>query len=413
MGGADSPGTIFSQARVLLRFRNIRALALTGFLAGTYLSILSTILQRFAVAELGISVAVLGVLVAVGTRPLGLASSIAQPFGGVFADSLGRKGLMILGSVVAILSMVSFLAAAVTHDLLPLGLGFVLLGTSLIGNPATQAVIAETVAMDRRQLSVAFSVVFFFTALPGALFPFVVGYLVQTIGYLGIFAAAALLECVNLATIATQITETRGSTGPAMASKGLNWAPVKEMLRVPRSMLLIFIPFAMDAFSWGLSGAILYGMWTDVFKFTAEDFGLIFGVESVAIVLGQYPATKFLLRFGTRLTLALSEGITVLVMAGWLLSSSPLVFAGLMVVFGFAVALWVPASSSLLMSAAPDTQRGGISGKLAAVRGIAFAPAPVIGGLLFLYFGYYIPVSLGLVGETFTTVAFLLLAPRS
>jgi hypothetical protein len=53
-----------------------------------------------------------------------------------------------------------------------------------------------------------------------------------------------------------------------------------------------------------------------------------------------------------------------------------------------------------------------VSGKLAAFRGLIGFPAPIIGGLLFSAFGYYIPVSLSLVGEAFTTVAILKLLPH-
>ena len=64
------------------------------------------------------------------------------------------------------------------------------------------------------------------------------------------------------------------------------------------------------------------------------------------------------------------------------------------------------------MSAAPVEERGSAYGRLAAFRGLIGTPAPFIGGFLFTSFGYYLPVSLSLLGEVVTTVALLKLLPR-
>jgi hypothetical protein len=76
------------------------------------------------------------------------------------------------------------------------------------------------------------------------------------------------------------------------------------------------------------------------------------------------------------------------------------------------VGTWVPAQSSLLIRSAPVQERGSISGKLAAFRGLIGFPAPIIGGFLFSSFGYYVPIGLGAGGEMITTLAILRLLPR-
>ena len=400
---------LLSVGRGLLK-GNVRVLAFTSMMTGTYLSFLNTILQPFVVTELGFSLAILGALVAVGSRPLGIASSIAQPFGGELADRLGRKLLILLGSSVGICSMLSFLLAATTHSLVPLALGYVLLGLSLLGSPATQAMIAETVEMDPQKLNVAFSVVFFFTALPGAFIPFAAGYLAQSAGYAVLFAGAAVIEGTNIITMLAYLRETRDPgvlTGTATRKK----FSFRQVVTLPPGPARIFIPFAMDAAFYGVGGAIIFGAWSAQLGFTPGDIGLIFGVLSVSVVGSQYFATKLLLKIGTRRTLAFSEGLTVVVMAGWYLSTSLPVLLAFSVVFGFSVATWVPAVSSLLMRAAPVEERGSIGGKLAAFRGLLAAPAPIIGGVLSGAYGYQLPVAIGLVGEALTVVAILKLIP--
>jgi MFS family permease len=401
---------IFALARGLLVPGNIRALAVTSMVTGTYISLLNTVLQPFVVGALGFNVAILGILVSVGARPSGLASSIGQPFGGYFADLIGRKPLIVLGSAIGICSMVSFLVSAVTRSLPPLSIAYLLFGLSLLGYPASQATIAESVAVDPGKVKVAFSVVFFFTQLPGAVVPFVAGYLATSVGYPVLFGAAALLESGNLVILISKVSETRQPPAAGATKNEVSFS-LRQAFRVPPGLLRIFVPFGMDAFSFGLGGSIVYGMWIKQFGLTAGDVGLVVGVLSSSVVVSQYAATRFLLRVGIRKTLAFSEFITVVVLAAWLGAPNLPLLLVVSAVFGFSVATWVPAVSSLLIAVAPVEERGGVNGKLAAFRGLMAFPAPIIGGFLFNAFGYYVPISLSLVGEVLTTVALLKLIP--
>ena len=387
---------------------NVRVLAVTSMSTGTYVTMLNALLQPFVVKSLGYSVLVLGVLVAMGARPSGLASSLIQPFAGRLADLLGRKPLIMAGSAVGILSMAFFLLAATTHGLLPLALGYAFYGLALLGYPASQAAIAESVAMDQKKLKVAFSLVFFFTYLPGVVAPGLGGYIAATFGYAVLFGAAALLESANLLLLVSTFKETRGRQAGPSPSHGL---AVREVLRIPPDLRRIFIPFAMDAFSFGLGGSIVYGFWSSAFGFTATDVGLIAATLAASIVASQYLSTLILLRAGARRTLAFSEFLTVVVLAGWLLSPTVPAAILMAMIFGFSVSTWLPSLSSLLMAAAPVEERGSVSGKLAAFRGLVGTPAPFIGGFLFTFLGYYPPLMASLVGEAVTTVALLKLLP--
>lgn len=307
--------------------------------------------------------------------------------------------------------MISFLIAALVHGLFPLSIGYVLLGLSLLGYPASQAAIAESVSMDPGRLRVALNVVFFFTQLPGAFLPFAAGYLVVSVGYAVLFVASAFLESANLVILITQLKETRGRPELGQNQHRAEFS-LRKLIQIPPGLTRLFIPFAMDAFSYGLCGSIIYGMWTLYYGFNTEDIGLVVGAFSVSLVASQYAATRLLLRVGVRKTLAISEFLTVVTLAGWLLTSS---LPALMVtgaILGISAATWTPAQYSLILTSAPADERGSASGKLAAFRGLIGFPAPIIGGLIFSAFGYYVPVSLSLVGETFTTVAILKLLPH-
>lgn len=369
---------------------------------------LNALLQPFVVKSLGFPVFVLGLLVAVGGRPLGLASSMVQPFAGRLADLLGRKPLIVGGSAVGIFSMASFFLAATTHALAAVAVGYLLYGLSLLGYPASQATIAESVAMDQRKVKVAYSLVFFFTYLPGVLAPVIGGYVATSFGYVALFGASALLECANLVILLTGLKETR-TPGVHRDRPAFS---LRQSIGIPKGLFRTFVPFAMDAFSFGIGGAIIYGLWSSALGLSAADIGLIASALGASIAATQYPATRLLLKIGWRVTLAFSEFLTVIVLLGWLLVPSIPVLLVLAVVFGFSVSTWLPSLSSLIMAVAPVEERGSVVGKLAAFRGLIGAPAPFIGGYLFAAYGYGLPVALSLVGEVITTVALLKLLPR-
>ena len=396
--------------KALMLKGNIRILAVTSMLTGAYVSMLSAVLQPFVVLGVGLSLPALGVLQAVGGRPSGLASSLVQPVSGTLADAVGRRVMIVAGSVVGILSMLSFLAAALSLSPAFLAVGFVLFGLSLLGSPASQAMIAESVPSELGRIGIAFSVVFFFTQLPGAFAPLVAGFAAQAYGYYLIFTAAAVLESFNLVLLSTQLKETNRNAVPAgRAGPGLS---ARRLLSVPPGFTRIFAPFAFDAFFGGLVAGIIYGIWAKAFGLTSGDIGLIVGTLYISVLVWQYPSTRLLLRMGPRKTLAFSEFLTVIAFAGWMVSVS-LPFLMLMsAIFGASIATWVPSFQSLIMARAPPEQKGSIAGKFAAFRGIVAFPAPAIGGLLYQAFGYYVPVAAAALGETFTTLALLWLLPE-
>src|SRR5712692_7770260 len=389
-------GSLHRYSSGLLMHGNVRVLALTGLLTGTYVSMLNTALQPFALS-LGLGLTSLGLMQALGNRVGGFSGAIIQPFAGRLADIHGRRKVVIGGSLVSICSMASFLAAAVTHAWPLLIPGFLLLGLSLLSSPASQAILAESVKMEPRKMRIVFSWVFFFNSIPGPVMAFVAGVIVDTIGYYLVFALAIALESVNLLLYLTRLRETRESTlmGEAWRDPSLT---LRSLIEPPKGLRGFFATFATDAFSFAITGSIIYGMMVRQFGYSGTEIGLVVGTLYLAVVAAQYPATLMLLRFGSKKSLAFSEFLSVLLLVGWNLSSNLSYFILLSVLFGVSIAAWVPAQQSLLMALAPPEERGALAGKLAAYRGLIAFPAPILGGFLFDTLGYHAPVTLSVIG---------------
>src|SRR3989454_716284 len=403
-------GSLYRYSSGLLMHGNVRVLALTGLLTGTYVSMLNTALQPFALS-LGLGLTSLGVMQALGNRIGGFSGAIIQPFAGRLADIHGRRKVVIGGSLVLISSMSSFLAAAVTHAWPLLIPGFLLLGFSLLSSPASQAILAESVKMEQRKMRIVFSWVFFFNSIPGAVMAFVAGVIVDTIGYYLVFALAIALESVNLLLYLTRLRETRESSPRGEVRRDPPTLTLRNLIQPPKGLRGFFATFAMDAFSFGMTGNIIYGMMVRQFGYSGTEIGLVVGTLYLAVVAAQYPAARILLRFGSKKSIAFSEFLSVLLLVGWNLSSGLPHFILLSVLLGVAIAAWVPALQSMLMALAPPEEKGALAGKLAAFTGLVGFPAPILGGLLFDRFGYHVPVTVSVVGTTLALLMIIKLLP--
>ena len=403
--GALEPG-IFGLSRSLLVNRNIRAIAITGLVSGVYIGMLNVVLQLFP-GTIGLDVAGLGILMAIGNRFSGVAATLVQPLAGHYSDVHSRKRIILLGSATTILSMGSFVVAALTGSLFALFVAFILFGLSQLGSPASQALVAESVDFDSHSMDVAYSAIFFLSLVPGVVTPYLAGAIADTYGYLAIFLAAAALESFDLYLYWRAISETK-HTALNAGERGFS---LREAIRLPRASVGYYGALALDAFAFGITTSIIYAMASKNFGFSAADVGLIVAVLNVSTLASQYPATRLLVSIGARKSIIISEALGTALMAGWALSNTVAEFSILSVIFGVSVATWVPGVQSLMMTHAPEGQRGSIGGKVAAFRGLVAFPAPIIGGFLYQWQGYEAPVLASFIMTIITVVLMLRYLP--
>jgi DHA1 family multidrug resistance protein-like MFS transporter len=397
-------------SRVILADRNIRVLAVTGLISGVYIGMLNGVLQLFP-ASLGFGVAALGILQAVGNRFSGIAASVAQPIAGHLSDIYGRKVMIVVGSATTMFSMILFIVAALTANWGCLFGAFFMFGVSVLGSPASQAVVAESVGLETARMNVAYSVVFLLSSIPGVVTPYLAGVMADSYGYVVIFLTAAVLESVDLFLYAKELYETRSIANRGLASgpTGFSFA---QSFRIPRGSWGYFGALAMDAFTFGITTSIIYALIQAKFGYTDAQIGVIVSVLSLATILSQYPATRLLLVLGGRKTIALSEALGTVLMVGWAVAGSFPAFLLLSAVFGVSVSTWVPGVQSLVMANSPEHERGGIGGKVAAVRGLVAFPAPIIGGFLYQSFGYEAPILASALGTAMTVGLLLKFVPE-
>ncbi len=298
----NTPG-ILGISRALLLDRNVRTIALTSLISGIYIGMLNTLVQPFTIG-LGLGVAALGILQALGGKFSGLVSSLGQPLAGHYADIFGRKVVILTGSAMTIVSMLFFLLAAVTRNPAALVAAFLLYGLSALSSPASQAMVAESVGLVPSRMDVAFSTVFLLGTVSGAIMSFAAGPLADAVGYIAIFSIAVLLESVDLYLYLSQLRETKTGPDPGTEAETFSF---RKALALPKGFSGLFATFAMDSFAFSITTTIIYGMLVTTFGYSLDVISLLVGIVSVATIVAQYPATRLLLRVGPVKSLAISE----------------------------------------------------------------------------------------------------------
>ena len=378
---------------------NVAVMAVSGLLTGSYTGMLNTVLQPFTLS-VGLSLAALGVLQSLGNRNGGLAGSLVQPTGGYLSEIFGRRAVLRAGSALAISAMSFFLLAAITHISWLLVPAFLLYGSSLLNLPASQVLIAETVGLDYGKMKIAYSIVFLFQNLPAAFTSFYGGVLADSFGYYVVFASAVVLEALNFVLYSTKLKETGHPTGLTRTGEQGGVAVllqtilkrVTDMMTPPRGLRGYFATFAVDLFSFSITGYIIFGMIATQYHYSDAELGLISGAYFIVLVVGQFPATRLMMRIGAKNSIALSEFLSIVQWLSILFVRTLPAFVVFAAIWAFTSVAWIPPAYSMLMKVAPNDRRAEVTGKLAAFRGVIAFPAPIIGGILFQEFGFGAPL---------------------
>lgn len=372
---------------------NLFILAATSFLRGAHNSMYTVIWQPF-VLSLGASMPVLGVLASIGGMG-GLVPTFVQPLGGWFADQLGRKPFIIAASLALIAGYALFALAGILNLWLVLLLGVVVIGISALSRPATQSMTAESVRTE--QHATAFSLITLTAMVPGIIAPALGGWLADRLGYVSIFPIGMFLEGLALVLVWRYLREAR-----RLNSQRIDWREAgRALLRSivpPKGLLPFFCAVAGDSLSWSIGWALLYGMMTETFGFSAEQLGIMSSISSLSWAIMQMPIGRYVDRHGTRAMLIFSEATGIPIMLIWLTQSRFEIFAASQVLFALTAATWVPVISTYLSRAVSASERAEAFGRLSAFRGLIAVPGTTIGGLLYQWGGIRAPLFANLIG---------------
>jgi MFS family permease len=356
---------------------NIVTLTITHFLWGFVNIVYAVEIQPFLLSIYGTGTGtanILGLIISLGTL-----SGVLPLLLGFSADRYGRKNLIILGQLLSFLGLTG-LAFLPTENL------FIILSIIIFNfgigfyDPPLQGLIHES---STKQRGLAFSLIYNSSSIAGM----IASFLIQIEGNnqfvqhfktsLLIFALSLILNLIILRDIKPNSRNVK--------------IPFRRIINEPISRLTV-IAFLIDAFSWGIPLSIANGIFIILFGVPTSFIARLVLVQTVLIVILQYPAGILVDRLGRIIGLVIGQitgmiwillvfsAVNIPSMAQELLI---LAYAGL----GISIAFWRPSSTLSFISvdpSAPSTNYG----ILAFLSRMGWVPTAAIGGFLFPIIGY-------------------------
>jgi MFS family permease len=313
--------------------------------------------------ELGASGAQAGGIMAAA----GMVGLIGSPVGGVLADRIGRRPVMLIALAG---NGALFVAVASVQNLLAIALIVPVWGIvgDLLG-PAVSAAIADLVEEDELRIE-AYALQRIVTNLAFAVGP-PLGALIALVSSLRFtFAVAGLMSLIYFVIVWFRVPETK----PVHAEHHEERSRLRAALR-DRKLVALAIGSALAMFVYIQYNDALGLFLVKERGYEAATWGLVFTINPIVVTVFQYPIARWAGRRSARGVLAAGALLQGLAMA-MLLPFSPIGWlAAAVLVMVVGEMLMAPVSSALAATLAPAHLRGSYQGVLNFAFAGAFGPA--------------------------------------
>ncbi len=368
--------------------RNIRLLGYVAIVRATGVSLILPFVALYLRNVVHLGFGEIGLLIAV----LGIAPLLLVPFGGLFADRLGRRRLFLLSLFVEALSVAGTGAAMLFRSVPGVIGGALLVSLSgSLGGPALSAYVADLASGSSRTegftfLRIGWNVGFTIGVFSG-------GVLIGALGFSRVGLAAGAVLFVSTAILAALLevspydrARERGSSETAsgpVRRPSFGWS--LRLLAGDRAFLGLCALVGVAELS--------VGQWSSTFPLYVNSvlhipyaiLGAGLALNGLLVVIAQSPTTRAAI--GRRHTTLVEIGV-LLYVVGFLLFGlvAPL---PQVVVAGFFVAVFVLTmgenvlsipTSTLPSNLAPPTEIGAYNGTFFALMGVGQILAPALGG---------------------------------
>ena len=372
--------------------RNVLAISTTNMLYQIFNGLWQLWWTLYLIDELNTPIYIVGFLATIQSG----SSILFQLPGGILADRIGRKKVIIFGTGLRVIAPIFLFTARSWQWVVP---GVILNATTSLYMPAFNALIAESLPKERR--GTAFGAYRMMTSIPGIFMPVVSGYYLEVMGVakgvrigLMMFTVAALIATVVRAifleeTFDPQARRTEASKERS-GSDGL-WATFKRQHKTVYAMLGVAI---ISRFAMNMTWTFLSYYAVDVVNLTPTQYGML---QSVATLIST---PLFLVsgmiadRFGRMPCILLARGLGPFDSLSLLLIKNYNQLLAAYSVIGVAGGLGGgrirgggymggPAWQALITDIVPQADRGKVLGLMGTITGIASLPGPAIGGYLY------------------------------
>lgn len=308
---------------------------------------------------------------------------------GYLSDRLGRKPVIIACNVCRIFAVVILMISGSFLSLLAFGFFIGFTAMFMMGNPARNALIAESVGDARR--ATALSTILGISQGVSTLMASAGGWVATEMGYTPIFYVVFVTDLLGLVTLMLFLEETLEPGGDNIETKkGLQ--KVKEFLLPERDILILYVIMLIQGFGYGVSYNLFYGALTDFKKFTPLQLGFMSTAFNLTWALGSIPMGKLSDRWSRKKMITGSLIVAMLTVTGFILSWSPEMFILFNAVSAIDICFWIPSWTSFISEIVPPERRSSVMGKLDAYGRIGSLPSSLLAGFLLQEYGFNYPL---------------------
>jgi len=330
--------------------------------------------------------------------------SMGQLMFGPVIDRFGRKKPLMVGLFVYILAAVGCAFSPSIYYLIGLRL-FLAMGCC-VGMVGGSSIIRDL--FSGREVARALSLMMTIFGVAPIIAPTIGGLIVATLGWRFIFGVLAMIGALVLMAVKEVLPETKE------ADPSISLQPKNVMLgyfKVFRERQFVIYILAGAAGSGGLFSYITGSpfVYIDLLGFTATQFGWMFGMNALAVVVGNQINRVLLRKYDSARILPVVTGLQsatgILLLTGSLLGFLPrMAFVGIMVIFTFCFGFMNPNSAALALQ--PFSRN---VGSASAIMGSTIMISAALASGLVSYFHNGTAVPMTLMMAFYPSAAFILM----
>ena len=364
------------------------------------------------ILELGATKEQLGLLLMLET----ISGIVFQLPGGILADRLGRRKLLVVSSSIRMLSpLVFFFSASWVHT----APGFILSSAGMLGMPAMNALIAESIPPERRGSGIAMyrtvvSIPMIVTSLMGG---FIMDYFGVIQGCRYILVASAAVSLFSIVIRWLYIEETLEPTGARKRPEGPKKGVIQGLGSMPRDVWVLTGVAAISAFAMRLmmSFMVVYGV--EVVGLTTTQWGLIGTGASIITTLLTTPSGMMGDRIGRKPIIVTSRILASFSTVGFSFSQGFWHIAAVRGIGatanGLGGAMWGPMGGpvwqALVADLTPPEERARMMGLMGTISSLASTPSSWAGGYMYDNISPALPFRVSFVIDMIGTALFIVL----
>jgi len=367
------------------------------------------------ILELGASTELLGMLLMVET----VSQLVFQLPGGILTDRLGRRKVIIYSSILRTAAPFVYLLSTYWSHVAP---GLILNSAGMIGIPAINALIAESLPEERRSSgfaayrTVTWMPMIVTNLLGGVLmdhYGVVRGVRLCLIAMLVVSASSTLIRWRYIRETLEKIDNREDSTKPPRKMGEV----IRGLGRMPRNIWILTAVAALSGFAMRTVWSFMVIYATEVVGLTKTQWGLIGSLVSVISTVLTLPTGVLADRFGRKPLITVSKVLGPISTIGFTLSTN---FWGLTiyrslsgVAMGFGGMVWGPMGGpvwqALVADCTPPEERGRMMGLMGSIASVVSTPASWIGGYLYDNVSPKLPFQLSFILDIVSTAVFIAL----